>query len=145
VFTRAPSLFPTLRHINPFHISHSMYLKTVEIFFHLCLDLPSGVFPEDFPTNILYDILLRNISLHVTFSCRGRLLTSCLLTRTEGDRFPNRRDGFSEYSQFPSASGGRLLHPQPEDAPGRSAFYLFVCGLHNDTFSSWTAQRQING
>jgi len=28
-------------------------------------------------------------------------------------------DGFSIYSQLPSISGGRLLHPQPEDAPCR--------------------------
>jgi hypothetical protein len=32
---------------------------------HLCLGLPSGLFPSGFPTNVLYAFLLHSLSLHV--------------------------------------------------------------------------------
>jgi hypothetical protein len=54
-------LVPILSQINPLHTTPS-YLRSILIFSsHLCLGLPSGLFPSVFPTKILYAFLFSPI------------------------------------------------------------------------------------
>jgi hypothetical protein len=57
---KSPPLVPILSHINPLHTtpSHPISLRSTLIqSTHLHLGLSSGLFPSDFPTNILYAVL----------------------------------------------------------------------------------------
>jgi hypothetical protein len=61
---KSPPLIPILNHINPIH-SIPSYLRSILILStHPRLGLPSGLFPSDFPTNILYAFLSSQFVLH---------------------------------------------------------------------------------
>jgi hypothetical protein len=105
---------------------------------HLRLGLSSGLFPSGFPTNILYAFIVFPIRttcpayliLLDLIQVRGFFrifLTSLFLTVKS---YPHAQPpswrttpcllsatAYSMYSQLPSKTGDRLLHPQPEDAP----------------------------
>jgi hypothetical protein len=49
----------------------------------------------------------------------GELLAPRPTPKLEDHTLSAIRDCYSVYSQLPSKTGGRLLHPQPEDAPCR--------------------------
>jgi hypothetical protein len=51
-------LVPILNQINPVHTTPSFLTKNILILFtHLCLVVPSGLFPSSFPTSNLYAFL----------------------------------------------------------------------------------------
>jgi hypothetical protein len=62
-------LVTILSHINPVHNTlFYLSLRSILILFsHLCLGLPSGLFPSGFPTNILYAFFF---SLHACYMSR---------------------------------------------------------------------------
>ena len=45
---------------------HSIYLISILILLHLCLELPSGLFPSDFITKILYTFFFSSFSPHTS-------------------------------------------------------------------------------
>jgi hypothetical protein len=62
---KSPPQVPILSHINPIHTISSVSLRSILILStHLRLGLPSGPFPTDFPTNILYEFLFSPFVLH---------------------------------------------------------------------------------
>jgi hypothetical protein len=63
---KSPPLVPILSQINPIHTILS-YLSKVDLILstHLCLRLPSGIFPSGFPTNIVYAYYKGNKNKHV--------------------------------------------------------------------------------
>jgi hypothetical protein len=94
---------PILSQINPFHTSLPPYFPVIPIVIlssYLRLNLPLDLFTSGFPTKILYAFLISPLrATWKTISCRLSMSAHAL------------------YSQLPSISGGRILHPQPEDAP----------------------------
>jgi hypothetical protein len=50
----SPPLVHILSHINPVHATPSYLRSILLLFTHRRLGLPRGLFPSDFPTNILY-------------------------------------------------------------------------------------------
>jgi hypothetical protein len=54
---KTPPPVRILSHINPAHITPSYLRSTLILSTHLCLHLPSGLFPSGFPTNILHEFL----------------------------------------------------------------------------------------
>jgi hypothetical protein len=58
VFTKSPPLVPMPKQINPFHTTQSYKRSILIVSTHICLGLPSRLFPSGFPTNILYAFLL---------------------------------------------------------------------------------------
>jgi hypothetical protein len=58
---KTPPLVPILSQINSIH-TIPCYLRSILIWStHLCLGLPSGLFPSGFPTNILYAFIFSPI------------------------------------------------------------------------------------
>ena len=56
---KCPLLVPTLSHIYSVHAPHTTSWRSILILSsHLCLGLPSGLFPSGFPTKTLYTLLL---------------------------------------------------------------------------------------
>jgi hypothetical protein len=61
----SPLLVPILNQINPLHTIPSTPLKCILILsIHVRFGLPSGLFPSNFPTNILYAFPLFPFVLH---------------------------------------------------------------------------------
>jgi len=59
---KCPPPVPILSHINPVHAPYQNSWRSILILYsHLCLGLPSGLFPSDFPTKTLYMPLLSTI------------------------------------------------------------------------------------
>jgi len=56
---KSPPLVPVLSKMNPVHNFLSYFSKINLIFtLHLCLGLPTGLFPSGFPTKVLYAFLI---------------------------------------------------------------------------------------
>jgi hypothetical protein len=73
-FTRARTPVPILSHINPVHITPSYIAKIILLLTsHLCLVLPSGLFPSGFPTNILHAFLFSHKKIRGSVSITGLL------------------------------------------------------------------------
>jgi len=59
---KCPPPVPILSQINPVHVPHPTSWRPILILSsHLCLGLPSGLFPSGFPTKTLYTPLLSPI------------------------------------------------------------------------------------
>jgi hypothetical protein len=93
---------------SPYHFILSILILSA----HLRLGLPSGLLPCSFPTNIPLWYFVISL-LFTVRSCYPHAQHSSWRTT------PCRLSGifYLLYSQFSSISGGRVLHPQPEDAP----------------------------
>ena len=52
---------PILNQINPVQTPSHFLMRYFNIFPHLILDLPNGLFPSDFPTKTIYTALLSPI------------------------------------------------------------------------------------
>jgi hypothetical protein len=76
---KSPPLVPIfLSQFNPVQANHPISLKSILILYtHLRLDLPSGLFPSDFPTNILYALLF--VPIRATYRVRLILLDLIVL------------------------------------------------------------------
>jgi hypothetical protein len=74
----SPPLIPVLNQINPVQLPYPTSWKSILILsYHLCLGLPSRLFPSGFPTKILYAPLL---SLTRT-TCTAHLIVLVLTAR----------------------------------------------------------------
>jgi hypothetical protein len=127
-------------------LPHPISLRSILILSnHLRLDLPNGLFPSGFHTNILYAFHFYPFVLHAlsSSSCMTKvvypknqlgslwhILTGLIFTMR--NLIPHAQPSswrttpcrvsvtaYSVYSQLPSVSGGRLLHSHLEDAPYR--------------------------
>ena len=73
-----PPPVPILSQPNPFHTLTAHFLKIhLNIILHLCLGLPSGLFPSGFPTKTLYTPLLSPIR----DTCPAHLILLDFITR----------------------------------------------------------------
>ena len=67
---------PVLSQIKPVHAPHPSSWRSIFIFSHLCLGLPSGLFPSGFPTKTLFTSLLSPLPA----TCFTHLIL-CLITQ----------------------------------------------------------------
>jgi len=55
---KSPPLIPVLRQMHPVHTFYPISIRSILIYSHLYLGLPSGLFPLGFPTKILSAFLI---------------------------------------------------------------------------------------
>ena len=78
-FTSAPPSVPILSQLDPVHTPTSTSWRSILVLFsHLCLGLPSGLFPSYFPTKTLYAPLLSPVRA----TCLAHLILIDFITRT---------------------------------------------------------------
>ena len=76
---KCPPPVPILTHLDPVHTPTFHFLKIhLNIIFHLCLGLPSGLILSSFPTKTLYTPLLSPIRA----TCPAHLILLVFITRT---------------------------------------------------------------
>jgi hypothetical protein len=117
---------PILSHINPIHTIPS-YLSKI----HFNIEHPptswSSQWSPSFRLSHQYPICIPPLPIRAEASCKlsltslfyGELLAPRSTPKLEDHPLSAVRDCLFIYSQLPSKSGGRLLHPQSEDAPCR--------------------------
>ena len=102
-----PPSIPILSQLDPVHAPHSTSWRSILILSsHLCLVLPSGLVPSDFPTQTLYAPLLS--SIHAT--CPIHLILLYLITRTIlGERYRSLSSSLCSFLHSPVTTS--LLGP----------------------------------
>jgi hypothetical protein len=114
---KSPPLVPILSQINPIHIIPYYPSKIFQVPNLIYVFFRLGRLSKESIQGPKLLVIFRNKLILFTVSCQPHVqpppprwrATHCRLSAS----------AFSIYSQPPSISGGRLLHPQPEDAPCR--------------------------
>ena len=113
-----------LSQIDPVHTPHPTPWRTIYILFsHLCLGLPSGLFPSGFPTKTLCTPRLSNICA----TCPAHLILLDFLTQTVlGEEYRSLSSSLCSFLHSPVISSlfgpnfpltSYFKHPQPTFIP----------------------------